>query len=268
LATAQALPPQRRQPSLTIVISFLANPARFMAISKPLTPVLGVVAAGLLAVGLWTGLHAPPDYQQGVTVRIMFVHVPAAITGMGAYAALGMASLFGLVWRHALADAAAKAAAPIGAVFTALGLVTGSLWGRPEWGTWWVWDARLTSFLILFLLYLAYMAVHAAFDDEQKGARMAAILGLVGLIMLPIVHYSVVWWNSLHQGSTILAAGGPTAPKVYLVPLACMSFGYLCLFATLWLARIRTEVWRRTALRAGGPTPIAPGAAAQAAQVG
>ncbi len=253
------------------MIAFLANPARFMAVSRPLAPVLGAVAAVLIAVGVWTGLHVPPDYQQGDTVKIMFVHVPAAITAMSAYAALGVASFFGLVFRHSLADAAAKAVAPIGAAFTFLGLVTGSLWGRPEWGAWWVWDARLTSFLILFLVYLAYMAVHSAFDDEQKGARMAAILGLVGLVMLPIVHFSVTWWNSLHQGSTILASGGKLAPA-YRVPFWCMWFGYSFLFGALWLVRVRGEVWRRMALRAGGGSagaaPVAPRPSVQPAEAG
>ena len=229
---------------------WFANPARFMALSRWLAPLLGAAAAALLALGLWLGLNAPPDYQQGVTVEILFLHVPAAITAEAAYLALGVSSFFGLVFRHALADAAAKAAAPIGAGFTLLGLVTGSLWGRPEWGTWWVWDARLTSFLILFLIYLAYMALQAAFEDEAKGARMAAILGLVGLVMLPIIHYSVVWWNSLHQGESLFAKGGPKLAPVYLGPLAAMAIGYLLLFGALWLTRIRAEVWRRRALAA------------------
>ena len=229
--------------------SLLANPARFMAVSRWLAPVLGLLAAALAAVGLWSGLHAPADYQQGETVRILFVHVPAVFAGMGAFAALGAASFFGLVFRHALADSAAKAAAPLGAGFTLLGLITGSLWGRPEWGAWWVWDARLTSFLILFLIYLAYMALHAAFEDEATGARMAAILALVGLVMLPVIHYSVVWWNSLHQGSTILASGGKLAPA-YRLPFWTMAGAYLSLFGSLWLVRTRAEVWRRRALNA------------------
>ncbi len=225
----------------------LANPARFMAVSRPLAPVLGVGAAVLIAGGVWLAAHVPPDYQQGGTVKILFVHVPAVFMGMFGWLVLAGGSFFGLVFRHALADAAAKAAAPVGAVFTALGLVTGSLWGRPEWGAWWVWDARLTSFLILFLMYLAYMALHAAFDDEVRGARMAAILGLVGVVMLPVVHYSVVWWNSLHQGETLLRAGGPGMAPVYLLPLGLLSFGYLLLFLSVWMVRVRAEVWRRRA---------------------
>ncbi len=225
----------------------LSNPARFMGVSRWLAPAFGVVAAVSILAGLWTGFSAPDDYQQGATVRIMFIHVPAAIMSMTAYACLAGTSFFGLVFRHALADAAAKAAAPLGAAFTALALVTGSLWGRPMWGTWWVWDARLTSELVLLLLYLGYMALYAALDDEQKAARAAAILALVGVVNLPIIHFSVVWWNSLHQGETIFAAGGSKASAVYLLPLGLMFLGYFSLFAALWLVRTRTEVWRRKA---------------------
>ena len=157
---------------------------------------------------------------------------------MFAYGALGVASFFGLVFRHSLADAAAKAAAPIGATFAALGLITGSLWGRPEWGAWWVWDARLTSYLILFLVYLAYMAVQSAFDDEQKGARMAAILGMVGLVMLPIVYFSVTWWNSLHQPPS-LTTGGSAMAGEFLVPLLVSTLGFSLLFGGVVLARMR-----------------------------
>ncbi|HTI68125.1 MAG TPA: heme ABC transporter permease CcmC [Caulobacteraceae bacterium] len=229
------------------MFSALANPARFMAVSRWLAPVLGVLAAVLLAVGLWLSLSVPDDYQQGATVRIMFVHVPAAWMGLFVYCCLGGASFFGLVFRHALADAAAKAAAPLGAAFTALALATGSLWGRPMWGTWWVWDARLTSVVVLFLFYLGYMALHAAIDDEAKAARAAAILSLVGLVNLPVVHYSVTWWNTLHQGASVLAAGGSALAPVYLAPLLIMGLAYTVLFGALWLVRIRAEVWRRRA---------------------
>ncbi len=234
----------------------LSNPARFMRVSRWLAPVLGLGAALALLAGLAIGVGAPDDYQQGATVKIMFIHVPAAILSMTVYACLAGASFFGLVFRHALADAAAKAAAPIGAAFTGLALVTGSLWGRPMWGAWWVWDARLTSELVLFLLYLGYMALHAALDDEQKAARAAAILALIGVVNLPIIHYSVTWWNSLHQGETIFATGGSKAAPVYLLPLGLMFLGYLLLFGALWLVRTRTEVWKRrasaAALRAAG----------------
>ena len=229
------------------MITALANPARFMTVSRPLAPALGVLSLALFALGLWLSFSAPEDYQQGDTVRIMFVHVPAAYIGMMAYGLMGGASLVGLVWRHALADAAAKAAAPLGAAFTLLALVTGSLWGRPMWGAWWVWDARLTSVLVLFLFYLAYMALRASLEDEAKAARAGAILALVGLVNLPVVKFSVDWWNTLHQGATVFRKGGPAMGPEYLWPLLTMSLAYTALFGALWLVRIRAEVWRRRA---------------------
>lgn len=229
------------------MFALFANPARFMQLSRWLAPLLGLVAAGLLAVGLWLGLTVPGDYQQASTVKIMFLHVPAAYVGMLAYVCLGGASFFGLVFRHSLADAAAKACAPLGAGFTLLALVTGSLWGRPMWGTWWVWDARVTSVLVLFLLYLGYMAIHSAIDDEAKAARAAAILALVGVVNLPIIHFSVEWWSTLHQGATLIRPDGPAMPPVYVIPLVTMIFAYTFLFGALWLTRIRAEVWRRKA---------------------
>lgn len=223
----------------------LANPDRFMRFTRPLTPLLWAAAVGLLAVGAWLSFAAPEDYQQGDTVRIMFVHVPAAVLGLGAYAALGIASLFALIWRHPLADAAARAAALPGAAFTALALVTGSLWGEPMWGTWWVWDARLTSVLVLFLFYLGYMALRASIDDEAKAGRAAAVLGLVGLINLPIVKFSVDWWNTLHQPASLLRVGGSSLDAAYLAPLLTMMAAYGMLFAAVWITAIRTEVVRR-----------------------
>ncbi len=225
----------------------LSNPHRFMAVSRFIWPVLGALAAGLIAWGLYLTFTVPEDYQQGDTVRLMFIHVPAAYIAMASYAALGGASFFALVFRHALADAAAKAAAPLGAVFTALALITGSLWGKPMWGTFWVWDARLTSVLVLFLLFTGYIALRASIDDEAKAGRAAAILALVGSLNLPIIHFSVEWWNSLHQGATLMRAGGPAMPMVYVVPLLLMIFGYTFAFAALWIVRIRAEVWRRRA---------------------
>jgi heme exporter protein C len=225
----------------------LANPHRFMAFSRWAAPLCGIIAVLLIAPALWLAFAAPEDYQQGTTVRIMFVHVPAAWISMFSYACLGGASFFSLVFRHALADAAARAAAPLGAAFTGLALVTGSLWGRPMWGAWWVWDARLTSVLVLFLLFIGYMALRSAIDDEAKAGRAAAILALVGLINLPIVKFSVDWWNSLHQGESIFRAGGPAIAPVFLIPLALMGAGYLFAFGALWLERTRIEVWRRRA---------------------
>lgn len=227
--------------------AFLSNPERFMAFSRWAAPMFGVIAALLALAGLWLGFSAPEDYQQGDTVRVMFIHVPAAWMSMFVYACLGGASFLSLVFRHALADAAAQAAAPLGAAFTALALVTGSLWGRPMWGTWWVWDARLTSVLVLFLFYLAYMALRGALDDEAKAARAGAILALVGVVNLPVVHWSVTWWNSLHQGTTVFAKGGPKMAPEFLAPLLLMGLAYMAAFGALWLVRIRGEVWRRRA---------------------
>ena len=227
--------------------AFLSNPERFMAFSRWAAPGLAVIATALALAGLWFGWTAPEDYQQGATVRIMFIHVPAAWMSLFVYVCLGGASFLSLVFRHALADAAAQAAAPLGAAFTGLALATGSLWGRPMWGTWWVWDARLTSVLVLFLFYLAYMALRASLDDEVKAARAGAILALVGLVNLPVVHYSVTWWNTLHQGSTVFAKGGPKMSAVFLTPLLLMGLCYMAAFGALWLTRIRGEVWRRRA---------------------
>jgi heme exporter protein C len=227
--------------------AFLTNPERFMAFSRWAAPSLGVIAAALSLAGLWMSFSVPEDYQQGDTVRIMFIHVAAAYLSMFVYVCLGVASFLALVFRQALADAAAKAAAPLGAGFTVLALVTGSLWGRPMWGAWWVWDARLTSVLVLFLLYLGYIALRGALDDEQKASRAAAILALVGVVNLPIIVGSVYWWNSLHQGSSVFAKKGDGLDPVYYAPLVTMVLAYMAAFGSLWLVRIRAEVWRRRA---------------------
>jgi heme exporter protein C len=224
-----------------------ANPARFMRLSGTLLPWLASAALLLTAAGLYLSFRVPPDYQQGDTVRVMFIHVPAAWTAMMAYGLMAVASLVGLVWRHPLADTAAKAAAPLGALFTALGLITGSLWGRPMWGTWWVWDGRLTSFLLLLFLYLGYIALWNAIEDETRAARAAAILALVGAVNLPIIEFSVDWWTTLHQGESILRQGGPLISAVYLWPLFAMALGYTFLFFALWLMRIQTEILERRA---------------------
>ncbi|MDZ4372472.1 MAG: heme ABC transporter permease CcmC [Phenylobacterium sp.] len=227
--------------------AFLSNPERYMAFSRWAAPLFGAIALVLGAVGLWMGFAVPDDYQQGQTVRILFIHVPAAWMSMFVYVCLAGASFLSLIFRHTLADAAAQAAAPLGAAFTFLALVTGALWGRPMWGTYWVWDARLTSVLVMFLIYLAYMALRASLDDEVKAARAAAILALVGAINLPIIKFSVEWWNTLHQGASVFRADGPTLATVYLWPLVLMGLAYMSAFGSLWLVRIRGEMWRRRA---------------------
>jgi heme exporter protein C len=225
----------------------LANPKRFMDVSGRVLPWLVAATAISLGTGFILGLLAPPDYQQGDTVKIMFLHVPAAWNAMMIYALIGACSLLSLVNRHPLADVAARAAAPLGAAFTALGLITGSLWGRPMWGAWWVWDGRLTSFLLLFFLYLGYIALWNAIEDETRAARVCAVLALVGLVNLPIIEFSVDWWTTLHQGESIFRAKGPAISAVFLWPLFLSALGYTLLFATLWLVRIRTEILDRRA---------------------
>ena len=222
-----------------------ANPKRFMNLSGTILPWLGLICVLSIGAGLYLGFTAPPDYQQGDTVKIMFIHVPAAWVAMMCYGLMAIASLLGLVNRHPLADVAAKAAAPLGAMFTALALITGSLWGKPMWGAYWVWDARLTSFLLLLFLYLGYIALWNAIEDETRAARAAAILALVGVVNLPIIEFSVDWWNTLHQGESIIRAGGPLIAGVFLWPLGLMAVGYTTLFFTLWMIRIRTEIIAR-----------------------
>lgn len=227
------------------MLKALVNPDRFMVFSRWAAPMFGAIAAVALAAGLWFALRAPEAEGHYDTVRIMFIHVPAAILSMFIYVCLGVASFLALVFRHTLADMAARAAAPVGAAYTALALITGSIWGRPTWGAWWAWDGRMTSVLVLFLLYLGYMALRAAIDDEAKAGRAAAILALVGVVNIPVIHFSVYWWNSLHQGTTI---GRGDLNPAYALPLALMGVGYLSLFGSLWLVRIRTEIWRRRAV--------------------
>ena len=228
--------------------SGLANPKRFLDLSRALLPWTGGIAAILLAVGLyWSLFLTPPDYQQGQSVKIMFVHVPASWMSMFIYGVMAAASLTGLVFKHPLADLAAKAAAPLGAAFTVLALFTGSLWGKPMWGAYWVWDARLTSELILLFIYFGYIALWDAIEDPTRAARAASVLALVGAVDLPIIYFSVDWWNTLHQPDSILRAGGPTIDSSFLVPLFIMALGYNVLFVWLWLLRIRTEVYKRRA---------------------
>ena len=220
-----------------------ANPARFQRLVDPLLPWLAVAAVGLFAFGLWWGLvRSPADYQQGDTVRIMYVHVPAAWLAMLVYGLVALASAASLIWRHPLADIAARAASPLGAGFTLIALATGMLWGKPMWGTWWVWDARLTSVLILFFLYLGHIALTHAFDDPTRGARAAAVLAIVGVINLPIIKFSVDWWNTLHQPASVLRLAGPTIDPAMLAPLFMMAGAYLALFLALQIVRMKTEL--------------------------
>jgi heme exporter protein C len=224
----------------------LANPSRFMQLVDRVLPWLTVVTIGVFAIGLYQALLvAPDDYQQGATVKIMFIHVPSAWLGMFCWALMSVAALGTLVWRHPLADVAAKAAAPIGAAFTFLCLVTGSLWGRPMWGTYWVWDARLTSVLVLFLMYLGLIALWRTVEDPSRAGRAAAILTLVGAANLPIIKFSVDWWNTLHQPASVLRLGGPTIDPSILGPLLWMALAFTLLFVTLHLAAMRNEILRR-----------------------
>ncbi len=227
----------------------LANPTVFVDITRRVAPWLAVATAALFAVGLTLSLMAPPDYQQGETAKIMYLHVPAAMMASFVYAVMAVAALGTLVWRHPLADAAQKAAAPLGACFTFICLATGSLWGKPMWGTYWVWDARLTSVLVLFLLYLGLIALWRSIDDPGRAARAAAILTLVGCVNLPIIKFSVDWWNTLHQPASVFRLGGPTVDKSLLYPLIVMVAAFVFLFLTLHLMAIRNEILRRRIAR-------------------
>jgi len=230
------------------MLTRFANPARFMRMSNAVLPWLGAAATGVLAVGLaWALIFAPPDYQQGESVRIMFIHVPAAWMASAVYLFIAIASAVALVWRHPLAEIAAQAAAPIGAAFTLVCLATGSLWGRPMWGAWWVWDARLTSVLVLFFLYLGYIALVNAFDDRIRGGRAGSLLALVGVVNLPIIKFSVDWWNTLHQPASVLRLRGPTIAASLLLPLLVMAIGFMLLFGWLLLLRMRTALNQRKA---------------------
>ena len=226
------------------VIDF-ANPTRFLRLVNRVLPWLIAVTVLLFIVGLYRSVNAPDDYQQGATVKIMYLHVPSAWLGMMGWVVMSVAALGTLVWRHPLADVAGKAAAPIGAAFTFICLVTGSLWGRPTWGTYWVWDARLTSMLVLLLLYLGVLALYWTAEDPGRGSRAAAVLALVGAINLPIIKFSVDWWNTLHQGASIFRIGGSTIAPSILWPLIIMALAFTCLFFTLHLAAMRNEILRR-----------------------
>ena len=219
-----------------------ANPARFLTIARPATVWLLVFGFGLTAISLVGGLViTPPDYLQGETVRIMYVHVPAAWLGMAGWLGIAAASIAQLAWRHPLAAVAGRATAPAGATFAAICLLTGSIWGRPTWGTWWEWDGRLTSMLILFFLYLGYIALAGAEKERGGDGRLAALFGLVGAINLPIIHYSVLWWRTLHQGQSIGVSGSSIDSSI-LWPLPFAAVGFTCLFGAAVLMRMRSEL--------------------------
>jgi heme exporter protein C len=223
-----------------------ANPGRFLRLSGAVLPWLAVSGAVLTAAGLVWGLFfAPADWQQGDAVRIMYVHVPAAWLASAGYFALAACSAVSLVWRHPLADLAAAEIGPVGAGFTALCLASGSIWGKPMWGAWWVWDARLTSVLVLFFLYLGHVALVRAFDEPERGYRAGAILALVGAVDLPIIKFSVDWWNTLHQPDTITLTGAPTIFLPMLWPLLFTALGYTLGFAAITIARVRAAVMER-----------------------
>jgi heme exporter protein C len=223
----------------------LANPTRFLTLVNRMLPWLAAVTVLLFAFGLTRAMSAPDDYQQGATVKIMFLHVPAAWLGMMGWGVMSLAALGTLVWRHPLADVAGKSAAPIGAAFTFICLLTGSLWGRPTWGTYWVWDARLTSVLVLFLLYLGVLALYWTAEDPGRGSRAAAVLTLVGAVNIPIIKFSVDWWNTLHQPASILRTGGSAIDPAILWPLLIMAGAFTLLFFTLHFAAMRNEILRR-----------------------
>ncbi len=224
------------------------NPNRFAGIVDAAVPWLAAATAITFAVGLYFALYASPDdYQQGSTVRIMYVHVPAAWMALFTYMTMAAAALSSLVWRHPLADVSAKSAAPLGAAFAFASIATGAVWGKPMWGAYWVWDARLTSMLILLFMYLGLIALWRAIDDPVRASRVAAISILIGVINIPIIKFSVDWWNTLHQPASVLRFDGPTIHSSMLIPLLIMAFAYMLLFTTLHLSAMRTELMRRRA---------------------
>ena len=228
------------------IFNFLANPSRFRVFSEKSYPYTLFMMIILMFVGLWYSLlNSPPDYQQGETVRIMYVHVPAAWMAMIVYLSMTIMSLFALVWRHPLADILSKCSAPIGASFTLIALVTGSIWGKPTWGTWWVWDARLTSVFILFLIYMGHITLVRSFEDEYKGARAGAILTLIGAFNLPIIKFSVDWWNTLHQPASVIKLDGPTIHIDMMIPLILMALGFLFFYFSFLLINVQTELNNR-----------------------
>jgi heme exporter protein C len=222
------------------------NPGKFGRIADKVLPFSATLSAALLAIGLYYALIAsPPDYQQGESVRIMYIHVPSAWMALGVYSLIASFAAASIIWKNPLSDMLAISAAPIGASFTLICLITGSLWGKPIWGTWWVWDARLTSVLILFFFYLGYMALYNAYDDRERAGKTAAILALVGFVNVPIVKFSVDWWNTLHQPASILRSGGIAIDKAMMTPLILMFLAFISLFITVLILRLKSEILLR-----------------------
>lgn len=235
------------------MLSYFSNPARFEALSRWLTPLLGVLAlACLFGGGIWGLFVAPADAEMGDGFRLIYVHVPAAWMSMFVYVFIAAASLTGFIWRHAMADIAARAAVPLGAMFTAMALITGSIWGKPMWGAWWVWDARLTSVLILFFMYLALMAIWAAIEEPRRAARIAGAVVLIGVINIPVIKFSVDWWSGVHQPATVIRMDGPRIEASMLWPLLVMAIGYTALFGWALLMRMSAALDRLRAGREGG----------------
>ena len=226
------------------MFSLLANPNRFLKFARIVSPIFGCAALILICTGIWMGLwNSPEDYQQGHSVRIMYVHVPAAWASMMAYAAMAVASLIAFIWRHPLADELARAAALPGLAFTFLALLTGSLWGKLSWGTYWQWDGRMTSYLLLFFLYVGYLSIWETFEDKKKAARIAGLVAMVGSVNLPIIKFSVDWWNSLHQTSTISSPNAPGLPSELLWPLLLVALGYSFFFGWVVINRVRHSIY-------------------------
>lgn len=239
--------PRFAYPGRVPALHAFANPARFLKIARPLTPILLWLGVALIAIGCWAGLtQTPADYLQGETVRILYIHVPAAWLGMGGWSSIAISSIVFLVWRHPLAMIAARAIAAPGAIFAALCLVTGAIWGRPTWGTWWQWDGRLTSMLLLFFVYLGFIALAQADRERDGDGRIPALYGIAGTVLLPIIRYSVVWWNTLHQGPSI-GLTGSSIDRSLLWPLPIMLAGFSFFFGAVVLMRMRTMLAREKA---------------------
>lgn len=222
-----------------------ANPTRFMGFANKAIPVLAAITLALLAIGLWMSFNAPEDYQQGYTVLIMFIHVPAAWLAMMSYSVMCFSAIGTIVWRHPLADVSLRSAAPLGAMFTVLALATGSLWGKPMWGTWWEWDARMTSVLVLLIIYLGLIALSKAFEEPSEAALPLAVMTLTGAPLLPIIKFSVDWWNTLHQPASVSRFDRPAMSAEFLYPLLIMALAYMAIFFTLHLMAMRNEVLAR-----------------------